>query len=477
MTSRPMSGEKSTAIKPRLRLGIDVTKSLHQPFVTGVQRITWNVVANGSEAFLPFAWNLVDGSAHRIAFSQVAARDASRRSDGPLNQVLRHVFSSIARPFLSQARRKNLPKPLVRIGQKLYGLIVPRQSRFKTEIGPKIDSSLFDGILLTDVPTDHSHLSLLKNLHSEYGVKIFVYLHDLIPVSRPDLVGISTESQIRSDFENYLSVVSESNLVICNSKFTQTEFLAHLAEKNAPAPPTTVVYPPWPKSENYWNSPVQIANSPSVYEYGKSYRLLFIGPLDRRKNPTLVLRVAKMLHESDLDAEVRFVSGSPKPYDHEFFRELRKLPARLRRRIRILGQVSDASLADHYSWCTHVLYPSLIEGFGMPIVEGLAWGKPVLACKGTVAEELGKFLPVTLLDPDKPSEWADSIRSRLVLHPKVMRPKVLPASWGILVERIVKDITPLMTRAPGGLEPDLKLDPRHYFGPSDAKRPRLARDD
>ena len=71
-------------------------------------------------------------------------------------------------------------------------------------------------------------------------------------------------------------------------------------------------------------------------------------------------------------------------------------------RVRWLGEVSDAELARLYRGAACVAYPSLYEGFGLPVLEAMASGAAVAAAAGTAAAEVadGAAVLVDPLDPD-----------------------------------------------------------------------------
>lgn len=68
-----------------------------------------------------------------------------------------------------------------------------------------------------------------------------------------------------------------------------------------------------------------------------------------------------------------------------------------------LGRVSDAAVLDAYRSCDLVIFASIYEGFGLPIIEAQAVGRPVITSSfGAMAEAAGKG--ALLLDPNDPSE-------------------------------------------------------------------------
>ena len=102
--------------------------------------------------------------------------------------------------------------------------------------------------------------------------------------------------------------------------------------------------------------------------------IFFVGAIEPRKN---LARLFKAFDRSGLHRDLELVLVGPKGWHtKEIFDTWEALPCR--EKIRWLDYVEDADLAALYSGATFFAYPSLLEGFGLPILEAMSVGCPVL---------------------------------------------------------------------------------------------------
>jgi len=116
-------------------------------------------------------------------------------------------------------------------------------------------------------------------------------------------------------------------------------------------------------------------NLPSQY-------VLHVGTLQPRKSiPTLIKAFARLNRK---DLELVLVGGKGWAYD-EIFTQVREL--NLEKQIRFTGYVPDVDLPLWYSAAAVLVFPSVYEGFGLPVTEAMACGTPVVAANTSAIPE------------------------------------------------------------------------------------------
>lgn len=132
--------------------------------------------------------------------------------------------------------------------------------------------------------------------------------------------------------------------------------------------------------------------------------ILWTGTVEPRKNLPGLIRAFALL---DTDAELILVG--PPGWNEDLDRLVRRLPPTVRDRVRLLGWVPHEDLEALYAAADVMCFPSLLEGFGFPVVEAMAQGTPVVTSRGTSTEELVSGGAGLLVDPREPEEIAAAL--------------------------------------------------------------------
>ena len=108
-----------------------------------------------------------------------------------------------------------------------------------------------------------------------------------------------------------------------------------------------------------------------------------MGTIERRKNILLAVKALPLLPE-DLSL---VIIGRQTPYADEVKAYAKKHG--LEHRVIMLHAVTNPELVPYYANAEAFVYPSVYEGFGIPIIEAISSGLPVVACTGSCLEEAG----------------------------------------------------------------------------------------
>ena len=246
-----------------------------------------------------------------------------------------------------------------------------------------VNDMLRDGVQLYHGLTGE----LPRGLHKA-GIKSVVTIHDLIFMRHPDYYHWLDAKLYAWKFRY---TCQEADRIIAISECTKRDIMEF---GNVPADKIEVIYQ---SCNPKFTQRVDDATLGTIREkYGLPQRfILNVGTIERRKN--LLLAVSAL---DSVPSEIHLVAvGRQTEY-------ARQLPHS--NRVHLLSGISDAELAALYQMAEVFVYPSRYEGFGIPIIEAIHSGLPVVACTGSCLEEAGG--PDSLyVDPDDVQAMATAI--------------------------------------------------------------------
>lgn len=231
-----------------------------------------------------------------------------------------------------------------------------------------------------------------------------VTVHDLIELTHPQ----DAKAKLLNQY--LMGGISRSDKIIAVSEYTKREVCDYFGihEENIAVIPNGVreEYVP---IENFAST---IAYQHLLQEYGLSGKphvplLLHVGSDHPRKNLSTVLRVLAMLKKQYPNILLIKI-GTPGILSgrQAFLEGIDTL--RLRENVKILGTVSPERMNELYNIATALVFPSYYEGFGLPLLEAMAAGCPVVCSNTTSLPEVAGDGAI-LHDPDNAEAFAKSI--------------------------------------------------------------------
>lgn len=206
------------------------------------------------------------------------------------------------------------------------------------------------------------------------GIKSVVTIHDLIFLRHPEFYNPIDVQIYKWKFRQ---TIKEADYIIAISECTKRDILEYggnLVSEDK----ITLIYqscsPRFNTSQNYKTS--NLNSKLGCY-------VLSVGSIEPRKNTMLAL---KALHHLPDDISLVLV-GRHTAYTDKLIQYARANG--LEHRLHILHGVPDTDLPALYAGAECFVYPSVYEGFGIPIIEAISCGLPVVACTGSCLEEAG----------------------------------------------------------------------------------------
>ncbi|MBD9491404.1 glycosyltransferase family 1 protein [Ensifer sp. ENS11] len=275
-----------------------------------------------------------------------------------------------------------------------------------SDAGPVVTFSEDDVYLTAGLDWDNKDFNRIYELKSKTGFKVVGFCYDLIPFFFPHLcVG-----DVSSFFSKYFTELSWcADGIVCISECSRNDFNQFIGYSGCPAPKTKVVR----LGSSIKRSTGEVAQgSPhAIASLGTNY-ILFVSTIERRKNHEVLYRAYVRLVERGVRDLPKLVFVGMRGWGvSDLFNDI-SLDPRVKDHILVLNNVNDDELSVLYQNCLFTVFPSLYEGWGLPVAESLAHGKYCLASgAGSISEIAGDLLEY--LDPWDAQEWADAIQALL----------------------------------------------------------------
>ncbi|HEV3225714.1 MAG TPA: glycosyltransferase family 1 protein [Acidimicrobiales bacterium] len=225
---------------------------------------------------------------------------------------------------------------------------------------------------------------------------VVMTIHDLAFLTDPSTV---TRHGLRFFRRGTELARTRAGLVLCSSRATMDEcVIAGFDESKLRLVPLGVRVDP--------ASDDDVARAQAAYGIERPY-VLFTGTVEPRKNLPRLLRAFARLDRTDVD----LVLVGPSGWKESLHDDLGAIESRVRMTGFVGQRDRDALVAGARAFC----YPSLKEGFGLPVLEAMAQGTPVVTSRGTSTEEVAGDAAL-LIDPKDEGSIAQAIESILDDH-------------------------------------------------------------
>ena len=227
------------------------------------------------------------------------------------------------------------------------------------------------------------------------GQKPVYFVHDLIPITHAEYCRAGEQA---AHVQRMTAMLQTGAGLIGNSRFTLDALGDFAHSRGLPMPPA-VVAPlapaPLPESDR--------AEPPLSRPY-----FVVLGTIEPRKNHLLLLNVWRELVQRLGDACPHLVVIGQRGWECENVVDMLERCEVLRPFVHEIAACPDADLAQYLQHARALLFPSFVEGYGMPLVEALMLGTPVVASDLSVFREIAGDVPDFLSPIDGPG-WMQAV--------------------------------------------------------------------
>ncbi len=384
---------------------VDVTDlSIWKGHFTGTQRVTYEMAVRFYEQTPSarfFGYDERGRKFYEIDFAQIMATIVQSQQ-GPVEPVRKQGFhrpsvKGVARaqslrvyrnlPFrikqqLTPARKDKL-KNMYHTFRKLSGTVITKRQQLSKARVNNDDSVTFaahDAVVLLGKPWDTpTFVDVLRDQKQNQHFKVFHLIYDMIPVFLPHTFG----KPLPEDYTRYMfEALGLADHVFAISESTKRDVLKFCKEELLVAPPISVL--------RLGDSVIDIGSlgeDDSVSGVKPESFILCVGTIEVRKNHALLYAAYKEAAARGIEMPDLVIVGGKGWYTGDILYQFKHDPD-LKHKVRIIHGISDKQVAWLYLHSLFTIYPSVYEGWGLPIAESLAYGKVCIASNASSMTEI-----------------------------------------------------------------------------------------
>lgn len=282
-----------------------------------------------------------------------------------------------------------------------------------------------------------SNLSWFYQRKSTINFKFYSFCHDIIPLKFTHWI----PGQQTVFAEHINGIVNHSDVVFCFSHSTEEDLVEWSFSKGIDIPKTAVI----PMATEIKLNQGKVSED-LVGKLSQQPFILQVSSIETRKSQETITRAYMRLLEKGIIAMPLIVFVGLIGNGGGEFINLIRADHRISNRVIILEQASDSDLDWLYQNCLFTVFPSLYEGWGLPISESLTHGKFCIAGTGSSLHEAGGTF-IEYADPWNIDAWAyllyhySTNREHLVRRECCIKKQYKPTNWEQTSETLINKIS------------------------------------
>jgi glycosyltransferase involved in cell wall biosynthesis len=305
-----------------------------------------------------------------------------------------------------------------------------------------------DVVLVFGAPWSHpGYARLIRGLRDRHGLRVAMLVYDLIPLRRPEWFDGRLVPLFRHWFETILPLCDR---VFAISAATARDLEDHARARGLALRRPVVQLPLGTAlGQSGAGGPgIRALPAPGTY-------VLIVAIIEIRKNHLLLFRIwRRLLDELPRDQVPTLVfAGRIGWLVGDLMAQIANT-GHLGGKLVIVESPTDAELAVLYRGCLFTVFPSFYEGWGLPVTESLAAGKPCLISDRTALPEAGGALARSF-DPDDANDAYAKIRAVILDRDDLSRwqarvvAEFKPVPWSATIDALLAGLDMTMPALPG----------------------------
>lgn len=372
---------------------------------TGIQRVVRRVIENFKPLSTEYDIEIVPVSIVNGYFIEIDPKKLAlvTKSDIPLNKslkpsiknyivgiynALKNLIVSIL-PFEGVNSFMRRPKEEFGFNYIIYYLLIKHIftikglfKKRKKDIISNVTINRGDILLLLDSSWHMDIWDSIKFFQSNGG-DVTAVIYDLIPITHSNFCDINLPRIFKKWF---LTSIDYVDSYITISDTVKKDLIKYLKDENYDITKKRFDYFLLGGDFTYNNESDNIKYMlPKIFKSKPTY--LIVSTIEPRKNHKYLLDVFEILWKSNIDINLAIigkVGWRVEEFMHNMYNH-----KEFNKRLFILSDINDKELLYAYKNAKMLLFPSIVEGFGLPIVESLSNGLPVLASDTPIHREVG----------------------------------------------------------------------------------------
>lgn len=225
-------------------------------------------------------------------------------------------------------------------------------------------------------------INSIINQKGKIGFEVHHLIHDVLPLSQPHLF----DKKLVARFNTYMSkALPICDGIISVSKATLSDAVDFCNSKNLPLTGKRLIIRLG--EDTFTATKVEKPN----LDVEKGNFVFSLGTLEVRKNHQLLYATYKLADTEGVKLPKLVIVGRPGWLAHDFY-DVLKADKKMQNTIQVISGVSDSQIGWLYENCLFTVYPSICEGWGLPISDSIGKGKLCLTCNVSSMPEVAGSL-------------------------------------------------------------------------------------